>query len=521
MTGSDSLYNLIKSLTQSEKRFFKINAAQHIIKGKNNYVILFEIIDKSKAYDDKKIKKQFLEKSSTHNYPETKYYLYNFILKTLNSYHSGSLINSTLKDLLQNVETLILKGLFSDAFKALNKAKKIATQYQKFTSLIEVLQWENILHDIDSVNHDTAKKGESTFNEISSIAETLQRESKLTYHYLLLQELHKPASVLYKKFYGAKKLNLKNYLNKIITYAQSINDTETLTNKIRAHYNISSAYIMLEQYNKAYPHLKKTIELFNQIKEFDTYLLIYYTEVSIRYMRITYIHFPELIRDAYLQNKKIKSVIHEYSKILPNIIKGFFLLRCNSIDYDLHMYMGKFGDTRFYNFEKTEKLITEYAGLFPDKRRFIFYINHAVSHFVYGNYNKALEWFSKAYNLKIENFRMDIQIDLRLYLLILHYELKNNFYLESLVKSTCRFLAKRKGLSEYEKTILDFLKITSHKNLSKPQLQKEFLTLKDKLNKTSSTSPHVNIDIILWLRSKIENKSLIDFLKEMYPSKDI
>ena len=46
MKKDGPLFELIKSLTKSEKRFIKIYASRYTMKGKNNYLELFDIIDK-------------------------------------------------------------------------------------------------------------------------------------------------------------------------------------------------------------------------------------------------------------------------------------------------------------------------------------------------------------------------------------------------------------------------------------------------------------------------------------------
>ncbi len=54
MKPSTELYDLIKSLTKSEKRFFKLHSA--LQSGPKNYLRIFEAIDKQKDYDEEAIK---------------------------------------------------------------------------------------------------------------------------------------------------------------------------------------------------------------------------------------------------------------------------------------------------------------------------------------------------------------------------------------------------------------------------------------------------------------------------------
>jgi len=50
MKPSTELFELIKSLTASEKRHFKLNAS--LQKGNKNYIHIFEITDSQNVYDD-------------------------------------------------------------------------------------------------------------------------------------------------------------------------------------------------------------------------------------------------------------------------------------------------------------------------------------------------------------------------------------------------------------------------------------------------------------------------------------
>jgi len=49
MKPSTELFDLIRSLSQSEKRYFKVYASKHVIGKENNYVRLFEAIGDSRG----------------------------------------------------------------------------------------------------------------------------------------------------------------------------------------------------------------------------------------------------------------------------------------------------------------------------------------------------------------------------------------------------------------------------------------------------------------------------------------
>ena len=57
MKPSNELFDLIQSLTKSEKRFFKLHSS--LQSGDKNYLRLFDAIDRMKEYDETSLKKVF------------------------------------------------------------------------------------------------------------------------------------------------------------------------------------------------------------------------------------------------------------------------------------------------------------------------------------------------------------------------------------------------------------------------------------------------------------------------------
>src|SRR5688500_17153020 len=103
MKVTDDLLQLIKSLDQTEKRYFKIFATMHV-KGSddNKYVKLFDAIDKQNEYNEEQIREQFKDEKFLIQLHVAKNYLYNIILKSLRLYHSEKSKLNELMDLLRD-----------------------------------------------------------------------------------------------------------------------------------------------------------------------------------------------------------------------------------------------------------------------------------------------------------------------------------------------------------------------------------------------------------------------------------
>lgn len=85
MKPSNELFNLIKSLTKSEKRFFKLSSS--IQSGEKNYFKLFDYIDDQSEYDEAKLKEHFKTERFIKHLPSEKNHLYKLILKSLRQFH--------------------------------------------------------------------------------------------------------------------------------------------------------------------------------------------------------------------------------------------------------------------------------------------------------------------------------------------------------------------------------------------------------------------------------------------------
>ncbi len=94
MKPSNELFDLIKSLTKSEKRFFKLQSA--LQSGDKNYVRLFDLIDKMSEYDEENVKKTFKGEKFIKHLPSEKNHLYKLILKALRSYYGETSVSSRL-----------------------------------------------------------------------------------------------------------------------------------------------------------------------------------------------------------------------------------------------------------------------------------------------------------------------------------------------------------------------------------------------------------------------------------------
>ncbi|MBI5917147.1 MAG: hypothetical protein HY842_17385 [Bacteroidetes bacterium] len=139
----NGLHDLIRSLTKSEKRYFKLQCRRQGTDG--NYLRIFEILEKQAEFDEAAMREKFAGEAFLKQLHVTKNYLREKILESLRSFHSQMSKDAAVKDLLRNVEILFLKELFDQAADELRRAASLANEYELHTAQIEVSRWKRKL----------------------------------------------------------------------------------------------------------------------------------------------------------------------------------------------------------------------------------------------------------------------------------------------------------------------------------------------------------------------------------------
>lgn len=141
MSGvSEALFELIKSLTQNEKGYFKRHAKSN--KAKSNLVELFDVIDGLEEYDEGYLLKHFKGRNVAKHLSRSKNALYDAILSSLRSFHAHVFARDQLRQMLSEIEVLMAKGLNEQCYRRIILAKKKAVKYGSNMALIDLLLQE-------------------------------------------------------------------------------------------------------------------------------------------------------------------------------------------------------------------------------------------------------------------------------------------------------------------------------------------------------------------------------------------
>ena len=147
MTPKTDLHHLIHSLERSEKRYFTLFAKRHVIGEENKYLLLYNILEKQKKYDEERLKAALGARGIYTNLAAEKAYLKELILKSLKQFHEKNFIDSILYDKLIQIEILYEKGLFKMGYELIQKTLELSDKYEKHLINTQLLIWK-INYDI-------------------------------------------------------------------------------------------------------------------------------------------------------------------------------------------------------------------------------------------------------------------------------------------------------------------------------------------------------------------------------------
>ena len=143
MEKTDALFLLVKSLTKSEKRQFKLYAGRLGGNSEKNFIALFSILDKLEAFDENQIlsktniKKQQLSNSKAHLYRQI------LVSLKLNPIHQNAKMQ--VREQLDFATILYNKGLHKQSLKILDKAKGIALANEDSNLAFSIVELEKVV----------------------------------------------------------------------------------------------------------------------------------------------------------------------------------------------------------------------------------------------------------------------------------------------------------------------------------------------------------------------------------------
>jgi hypothetical protein len=503
--ANDPLYQLIKSLSKSEKRNFKLYANRLQSNEDSKFMVLFDVIDKLNEYNEERIlqKAEGISKSQLSN---LKAHLYKQILLTLRLNASNQDLDIYLREQIDYAKLLYNKGLYNQGLKMLDKAKVTAAEFEKNLILLEIFDFEKhiesqyITRSIDTTAEEITNKANLLNKKIIGTNVFSNLCIRLYSLYLKTSHVRNEKDFLFVSEFFKSNLPVYNiedlsFFEKMYLY-QSYVWYNTIVQDFLTCYKYTSRWVDLFEENK---HLIPVYA--------DLYLKGLHNLLATLFFINHHHKFNEVFKTLGELGKEEFILNNENNSAL-----FFQYLYINKINY--HFMSGTFSEGLTVVGE-IEKGLKRFDRKIDDNRILNFYYKIGCLYFGSGDNSRAIHYLNRVIQHP-NHLRSDLQSFSRILNLIAHYEMGNNEMVQYQVRSVYRFLLKLEEMNHVLQHILSFLRKVP--GMDAKNVRKEFIKLRSNLVRLQQ-DPYekrafLYLDIISWLSCKIENRTIQEVMKE-------
>lgn len=501
----DPLFILVKSLSKSEKRQFKVYAGRLGGNSNSKFIALFNYLDKAEKFDEVQIiQKGIVTKQQLSN---LKAHLYKQILISLrlNPVHRN--MRMKLREQIDFATILYHKGLYKQSLKILDKAKQTAIENDENNIAYEIVEFEKIIET------------QYITRSISSRADELAIQAKeLSMKNVIASKLSNLSLQLYglmlKTGYvknDKEQEFLKNYFEgRLPQFDWELLGFREKLWLYKAHLWYS---LMTQDFLSSYKYATKWVDLFYERPKMIEVNPVFFLKGNNYLMESLFL----------IQNKKkLKARIERLEKMVmsdgfpqhENILALSFLY-INTNKLNLHFIEGSFKQGIPLVSYILEGLET-YKNHIDLHHVMVFYYKIGCLYFGMGNHEKCIEYLQKIINNKSLKMREDLMCFARVLSLVAHYEARMDLHLDAQLRDTYKFLIKMDDLYGVQKEMIKFLR--NLQNVNPLQIKAEFRKLYDRLKKYEDhpyeKRAFLYLDILSWLQSNIEDRPIGEIIRE-------
>lgn len=502
------LFRLIHSLSKSEKRYFKVYASRHVIGKENNYLKLFNAIEQQQEYDEDALRKQFRREKFARQIAVTKNYLYKLIMESMRIYHADKTPVAQIRNLIQDADFFMDRLFRSQASKVLERAKKLVYQHEAFTYLPEIMRLERVLMTYAEYNGKTTESIDEFTAEcrlaverIGNLAAYWDISARMFLVYLQQGSTRTEADM------RAFRMLMDNPLLRDEDAAQTFEAKEYF-------YHINGTYYFMHgDYANAHRFSGRHIELLEQQPG-------YIERSPTRYLgRLSIYMFDSFKLKRYGDFFAGLEKIRNFRTLYPHAVGDRLELELFKVSTMTELFSClELGDTAtgLAIAPGIEAGLEHYGEFIENSLLLSFRFNIASLYFLAGQYKEALKRTNAILDSSEFDVREDIYGFLRVFNIILHYELGNDDLLEYLLKSTYRYLYTRKKIFKFESIVLRLIRKLTTRREGRDlipifrELRDELLPLADDPYERKAFE---GIDFVSWLESKIEDKPLVEIIR--------
>ncbi|NRD19303.1 hypothetical protein HNV08_04520 [Winogradskyella eckloniae] len=506
----DNLFSLVKSLTKSEKRQFKLYVGRLGVNSDSKFLKLFNLLDKAKTYNEAAIlKSDIVKKSQLAN---VKAHLYKQILISLKLNPSHQNVRLQIREQLDFASILYHKGLYKQSLKILDKAKELAIANEEKNSAFEIVELEKII-EAQYITRSINTRADELAVQAKELSSQNVIASKLSNLSLQLY------SIILKTGYVKNEEESQMVTQYFNDRLPKINDKKI---GFREKLWLYKAYLwysfLLQDFLNCYKYASKWVDLFHQNPSMINLNPVFYLKGNNYLLESLFFtgNKPKFVKKL----NQFKAIVNDVKFNKDENVSTLIFLYTNFHTINQHFMDGSF-EAGLNLIPKIEKDLIDFKDRTDPHHKMIFYYKFASLHFGAGNNKTCIKYLDKIISNKTLSMREDLLCFSRVLNLVAHYEAGLDYHLESLLRSTYKFLIKMNELHEVQKEMIKFIRglqdIYPHdlKNAFK-ELHKTLKTFEDH---PFERRAFLYLDIISWLESKITNKPVSEIINTKYLTK--
>ena len=442
--NTDELFQLIKALSKSEKKFFTQYVNLYEKGSSPLYLQVFNFLNEEPDYSEERLFKKFRDKTFKKNYPVTKHYLKQLIIKTL---RHGDLTIREDRDLmvyLLDIKRLMAKGLIPMAKKMLEKLKAEAYEAEKLSDVIHMITMQRGLISMGhyrnqpEVTLDTLDAEEDQlFESIKQMRHIMNASIKL--HGLML---HENGELPDENLKQIEQLGKLSYLNNV----------DALTSVKAKHSTLqfwTLYYCALGDYKQYYDYANRKLEFVKSEKlpvTVSNWLVVAYNHfLAASLLAGKFEGFEDKLK--FLEDMELKSQFHDSDRFQTVSIYSLLYYILHNDDEKILKYIE-------YSQEGLVRLAPFLHRTFTYTLRTII----AYSYLKVGKLDECMKEVNELMALTSGETRRDFVGHVKIINLMLRYRMREYTYLSYLTKNTYRFFVSYLYATPVHKFVIAYLK---------------------------------------------------------------
>lgn len=503
--NKDSLFVLIKSLSKSEKRQFKLYVGRLGVNTDAKFLALFNLLDKVKEYDEKIILETGIVKKAQLS--NLKAHLYKQILVSLRLNPVNQNIRVQIREQLDFATILYQKGLYKQSLKILDKAKTTAIENEEKNIAYEIVELEKVI-ETQYITRSIPDRADELAIQAKELSAQNVMTSKLSNLSLQLYgQMLKMGYVRGDKDYQYIKKYFETHLPKYKIEALGFRE------KLWLYKSYLWYSFLTQDFLSCYKYASKWTDLFYENREMIYLNPVFYLKGNNYLLEsLFHVRYSSQFKETL---EKLEETIKDDNFPQNDNVTSLAFLYINSNKLNLHFLEGTF-EKGLYLVKIIEYGINKHKDRFDEHHVMLFYYKIACLYFGIGDNKTCIQYLKKIINNKNLKMREDLMCFARVLSLVAHYEAGMDYHLEIQLKSTYKFLLKMNDLHAVQKEMIKFLRGLGE--IYPSDLKNEFQKLYDQLKKYEDhpyeKRAFLYLDILSWLESHLQGKPVGQIIKE-------